>query len=400
MVKYDFDTVVNRNGSNSLKWDTKKYAEKSGFADRFDDDTIPVYSADMDFCCAKPIIEAAKKVADFGIFGYSAVEASDAYYDAVINWNQRKYHRIIQKDWIFYTRGTIEAIGNILSACTSEGDGVIIMQPVYHPFSEVIERKKRVVVNCQLQHDEKGYYTVDYAKLEELSSKPENKALLICNPHNPVGRVWKPEELRKIHEITKKYGMYLISDEVHGDILRKGITFCPVANAVEDQSNIITVTSVSKTFNLAGMHISNVIISDENIQKKYRDVIGFYRCEPSPFEIEMLIAAYNESEEWLDQVNDYIDGNIEWALAFLKENMPKVICRKPEGSYLLWLDFGKCGYSPKEIRKRIRYDANVFTSLGEGFGTEPGECYHRICLPMSRKVVEEVFCRIKNALEK
>lgn len=394
-MNYDFDTVIDRRGSNSSKWDMGEAFLKSGFAPRFDENTISAFTADMDFRCAQPIIDAIKRVADHGIFGYTALTASTDYFDAIINWFDRRYQWKIEKKWIVYTNGTVNAISVAIKAYTQPTDGIIIMRPVYTPFTTCIVNADRKVINCQLMNDGQGYYTIDFDKFEALTKDPNVKAFILCNPHNPVGRVWSVEELTRICEICKENDVLIIADEIHGDLTRQGVTFHPIASIAPTGTPIVTMTAVNKTFNLAGLAITNVVIPDEALRKRYIKTGG--RISITPFSIAALIAAYTECDDWLEQLKAYLDGNTDWVLQFLKERMPGVTCYRPEGTYIMWMDFRKTGYSAEEIRKRIYVDANVFLESGSMFDPDEGDGFERICVPMSRKVLQEAFERIEKA---
>lgn len=397
-MKYDFDTVINRRGTNCVKWDLGEIFVKSGFAERFDENTISAFTADMDFRCAQPIIDAIKEVADHGIFGYTTLADCSAYYDAVINWFESRYGWKIKRDWIVYMNGTVNALKKSIEAFTEKEDGIIIMRPVYFPFTGVIESTGRKVINCQLADDGQGYYTVDFEKFEECAADSGAKAFILCNPHNPVGRVWTKEELNKIIEICSRHQILILADEIHGDLTRKDVTFYPIASLAEDDSQIVTFTAANKTFNLAGLEITNVVISDEELRSAYRKTIG--NVSPSPFAIAALIAAYTKCDDWLEQLKEYLDGNVNWTVQFLKEKMPEVICRCPEGTYIMWMDFRKTGYTADEIRRRIYGEANILLESGKMFDPDEGAGFERICVPMSRQVLWEAFRRIEQAFQK
>lgn len=397
-MKYDFDTIVDRKGTYCVKYDMRQKLIDYGVTTRFDEDTIPAFTADMDFRCAQPIIDAVKRVAEHGIFGYTTLDNCNEYYDAVVNWFSRRYDWKFTSEDITYSRGTISGLKSALKAFTKENDGAIIMRPVYPQFTSATNLTGRTLIDCHLKTDENGYYTVDWKMFEKEAKKPENTAFILCNPHNPVGRVWSKEELKRMSDICKENDVIIISDDVHADLTRKGIKYCPIAVAAPDNENIVTLTAVNKTFNLAGLEISNVIIPNKELCARYREASGF--VVPTPFAIAALIAAYNEGEEWLDQLIDYVDGNIDWALAFMKEKLPEVVCWRPEGTYVLWMDFSKMGFSQEELIKCIYEEANVALESGFKFDPDGSVCYERICVPMSRQVLKEAFYRIEAALHK
>ncbi len=389
-MKYDFDEVIDRRGTYSIKWDSGEQLIRKGLAVRVDDDTIPLFTADMDLACPQPVLEALRRVVDHRIFGYSDCTVVPEYYEAVISWFHRRYGWQIEKDEILYVNGTVEALQIAVEAFTQEGDGIIIQRPVYGPFSGTIDNTHRKLINNQLLVHE-GYYTINCEDLEQKARDPQNKMMFLCSPHNPVGRVWTPEELRKIAGICRKNDVLLVVDEIHGDIIRKDVRFYPMA-AVADTDRMIICTAVNKTFNLAGLQCSNIIIKDPELRETFRAHAG-YRA-PTPFAIAALIAAYQECDDWVGQMNDYIDGNIEWVLDFLKERMPKVKCARPEGTYILWMDFRGYGLTAEEIRDRIYNRANVILEAGSVFDPEYGDGYERVCLGTRRSLIQEAFERI------
>ncbi|MCU6735680.1 MalY/PatB family protein [Diplocloster agilis] len=389
-MKYDFDEVIDRRGTYSIKWDSGEQLIRKGLAVRVDDDTIPLFTADMDLACPQPVLEALRRVVDHRIFGYSDCTVVPEYYEAVISWFHRRYGWQIEKDEILYVNGTVEALQIAVEAFTQEGDGIIIQRPVYGPFSGTIDNTHRKLINNQLLEHE-GYYTINYEDLEQKARDPQNKMMFLCSPHNPVGRVWTPEELRKIACICRKNDVLLVVDEIHGDIIRKDVRFYPMA-AVADTDPMIICTAVNKTFNLAGLQCSNIIIKDPELRETFRAHAG-YRA-PTPFAIAALIAAYQECDDWVGQMNDYIDGNIQWVLDFLKERMPKVKCARPEGTYILWMDFRGYGLPAEEIRDRIYNRANVILEAGSVFDPEYAEGYERVCLGTRRSLIQEAFERI------
>lgn len=396
MMKYNFDEVVNRKNSYSMKWDCGEALIELGMAEQFNEDTIPAFTADMDFRCAKPIGEAFKRVIEHNIYGYTAVLPTEnsQYHKAIIKWFERRNQWTIKPEEITYVNGTVEAIKIAIEAFTKEGEGVLINRPIYTPFTQTILKTGRLVVNSQLlNQDGQGYYTIDFEDFEKKAADPNTKLFILCNPHNPSGRIWSDEDLVNMYEICRKNEVLIVADEIHGDLIRKGNVFKPLVT-VAGTEGVITCTAVNKTFNLAGLHATNVVIQDEKIREIFIAQAG--HILPTPFTVAGVIAAYNESEDWLDQVNAYLDENIEWVLNFLKTNMPKVKCHRPEGTYIMWMDFRAYGLSAAEIRKKIYVDANVILEGGEMFDPDQGAGFERICVPTRRALLEEVFNRIAN----
>ena len=389
-MKYNFDEVIDRRGTFSLKWDGGKLLTQFGLTSRFDEDTIPVFVADMDFACPQPVIEALHKVVDHRMYGYSAHFCEPEYFNALQRWFKTRNDWEINPEEIIYVNGTVEAVRVSIKAFTAEGDGVIIQRPVYGPFTSSILETRRTVVNNQLINHA-GYYTIDFEDFEAKARDPKNKLFILCHPHNPTGRVWTVAELTRLADICRRHGVIIVADEIHGDILRQGQAFHPIAT-VTDASQIVALTAINKTFNTAGLHCSNAIIKNPELRKQYQAALGF--TTPTPFAIAALIAAYNAGSEWLEQVNQYIDGNIDWLLGFLKEKMPMVRCVRPEGTYILWMDFRAYGLTAEEIHERIYTRANVILEGGRLFDPEQGDGFERICVPTRRALLQEAMQRI------
>ncbi|HRW04824.1 MAG TPA: MalY/PatB family protein [Caldilineaceae bacterium] len=386
---YDFDEVIDRRGTHSVKWDAGELLKQFGLTERFDEETIPLFVADMDFACPEPVLAALHERVNTRMFGYSLHSASPDYHEAIQGWFRRRHDWTIDTESIVYSPGTVEALDAMVRAYTETGEGVIIQRPVYAPFTQAIERNGRCVVNNALMNHD-GYYTIDFADLEAKAREPQNKLFILCSPHNPVGRVWTPDELTQMAHICLANDVVLVADEIHGDILRKGQTHYPICTLVDDD-RLISCTAINKTFNVAGLHCSNIIINNEAMRTKFVDALGFKT--PSPFAISALIAAYNHGEEWLAQVNAYIDDNLVYLEQFLQEHMPQVRYRIPEGTYIGWLDFRAYGLSSKEVHERIYQKANVVLEDGEMFGAE-GEGFQRICVPSPRSVLTTALTRI------
>ena len=386
---YNFDEIISRKGTHSVKWEAGELLKQFGITERFDDDTISLFVADMDFPCPQPVIDALHARVDRLMFGYSTHKTSPDYTEAVQGWFQRRHGWEIAEEAIVYSPGTVAAINTAVRAYTEEGDGVIIQRPVYSPFTTAITGNNRVVVNNSLVNND-GYYTIDFDDLEAKARDPRNKLFILCSPHNPVGRVWTPEELIRMAEICLANDVLLISDEIHGDLVRKGVTHYPICTLVDDE-RLIACTATNKTFNMAGLHCSNIIINSGDLREKYMAKLGF--SQPTPFAITALIAAYNEGEEWLAQVNDYIDDNFTFLCDFLTEHMPQVKFRIPEGTYIGWMDFSGYGLSPEEVHDRIYNRANVTLEDGKLFGDE-GLDFQRICIPSPRPMLRQAMERI------
>ena len=393
-MNYNFDEFVNRRGTYSLKWDGADIIKQFGITDRYDEDTIPLFTADMDLPVPQPLIEALHKTVDHRIFGYSVFP--DEYFQAIQHWFSKRHDWKIEKEQIIFSPGTVHALNVAVKAFTNPGDGVIIQRPVYPPFTSAVEGNDRKVVNNALNADDNNYYTVDFEDLENKAKQEDTTMFILCNPHNPTGRVFTEDELVKMADICRRHNVVIVADEIHGDLVRKGQTFLPMAKVVEDNSHIITLTAINKTFNVAGLHCTNAVITDEELRVKFSTEMGFQLS--SPFAIAALISVYNDGDEWLDQLQDYIDGTMQFTQEFLAEHMPKVKTFIPEGTYIMWLDFSGYGISAEEIHDRIYNKANVILEDGTMFGEE-GELYQRICTPSPRPLIKEALERIAKEFE-
>ena len=387
---YDFDKVTQRRGTYALKW-----AGAEMFGPDYNDETIPMMIADMDLPCPEPVVQAMHAVAEHRIYGYSGTAGVKEYPEALCRWFRDRHGWEINPKEVICSHGTFGALTHVALLKTKPGQGVILMNPVYGHFAQDVAKWGREVVFCHLLADENGYYTVDFEKLEALAADPNNTLLILCNPHNPVGRVWTAEELSRIAAICEQNGVFVISDEVHCDHLRAGVRFTPYLTACGDKGKAISLVGINKSFNMAGLSCSNAVIQDEDLRREMLE--NYPMVMPSPFAIAGHIAAYTEGDEWMDQVCAYIDGNIRWALDFFAREMPKVKVGFPEGTYFLWLDFRGYGLSDEEVHKRIYQDANVFLQDGTVHDPEAGHCFQRMCVPCARSVLETACRRIRDA---
>ena len=400
-MTYDFDRPVDRRGTYSMKWDGPSLMESffPGIGE-CEKEPLCVFTADMDFQCAESIREELQKIVDRNLYGYTGLaptaEVCKPYYDAVTGWFKRHYGWEIDPETIVYTPGTVNAVDIAIKTFSKEGEGVLINPPVYGPFAMSIEGAGRKVVRSPLINTG-GYYTVDFAGFEEKAKDPNTKIFILCSPHNPTGRIWTPEELRRMYGICTANGVVVVTDEIHGDLIRKGETFHPMATVV-DGKNLVSCTAANKTFNLADLKTTNVVIRDPEMRAQYSKSLGF--TFPNIFTIAATIGAYNGGQEWLDQVRDYLDGTIDWVLDFVKEKMPRVKIRRPEGTYVLWMDFRGYGLTPDEVNDRILKKAGVVLERGEMFDQELGAGFQRICVPTQRAVIQECFRRMEEVFDK
>jgi cystathionine beta-lyase len=379
---YDFDKIISRHNTNSVKWDIHPEA-------------LPMWVADMDFETAPAVKAAVQRRAEHGIFGY--VHVPDTYYDAVTDWFSRRHHWQMQKEWIIYTTGVVPAISAIIRAMTSPGDSVLIQTPVYNCFFSSIKNNGcRVVENTLIYHD--NTYVIDYDDLERKASDPSVKVMILCNPHNPAGRVWKYEELKHIGDICIRHHVFIIADEIHCELVMHGHEYIPFASiSKEFEKNSATCTSPSKSFNIAGLQIANITIADDSTRRRVDRAININEvCNVNPFGVEALIAAYNESEEWLDQLNEYIFTNYQYLCDFFATNLPHFPVTQLEGTYLVWVNVSALGKSSKAITEELLKEENIWLNEGSMYG-KAGDKFVRINIACPRSTLVEGLKRLKTA---
>lgn len=397
-MKFDFDRHFDRHNTYSGEWDmTDEMLRFYGMGEKMPENAICLSTADMDFECAPCIRTALQKVVDFNSYGYCMLDPSMApdYYNSIISWNKRRHGWEIKADEITYVNGTIEAIKLTLLSLTKPGDGVIITPPVYSPFASVISLVGRKAVKCHLLNNN-GYYTMDWQAFEAAVKNPATTAFLLCSPHNPVGRIWTDEELVRMYDICTANGVLVIADEIHGDLIRKDAEFHPLATLV-DGMNLVVCTGANKTFNIAALHASHTIIKNPEIREKFRTQTGM--ISPSPFVIHAVISAYNEGEEWLDQLRDYLDQNIDFAIDYIHQYLPKVTVYRPQGTYVIWLDFRAYGLTGEELHDRVLNKAGLMLEEGELFDAEEGCGFIRICLATQKSILKEALERLSAQFE-
>jgi cystathionine beta-lyase len=388
-MKYDFDEVIDRTNYHSIKWDELQ----ATFGVK---DVLPMRIADMEFRSPKPVIEAIKKAAEYGIYGYTSRPLS--YYQAIIDWMEKRYNWKIKKGWIAYSPGVVPALSLIIRAFCQPGDKVVIQPPVYYPFFKVIENNGCHIVNNPLKLSNKKYF-MDWEDLERKVDDPRVKLLILCSPHNPVGRVWQKEELIILGEICLKHNIVVVSDEIHADILFKGYKHSPFASISSAFAhNSITCTAPSKTFNLAGLQTSTIIIPNKKYYKIYNNALdGLALEENNVFGLVALEAAYRYGEEWLEQLLSYLNENLEFLMKHFRERIPKIKVIKPEGTYLIWLDCRQLGLNIKDLNNFMIKKAGVALDDGCWFGAE-GKGFMIINIACPRSFLEEGLKRIERAV--
>lgn len=386
-MSYDFDKKLDRRGTNSLKWD---------FANLFfgTNDLLPMWVADMDFQAPEPVIEALRERVEHGIFGYTV--QPESYYQSIINWLDRRHDWKIQKEWLGHAPGVVPAIHTSILAFSRPGERVIVQTPVYYPFfSAVTSTGRRLVLNSLKRSGSR--YEPDFEDLEEkIDSK--TKLLILCNPHNPVGRVWTREELARLGEICLKHGLKIISDEIHSDLIFEGYKHVPIASLSRELANqTLTCIAPSKTFNLAGLGAAAVVASSETMLTQYNNALSSAGLGlANLFGTVALEAAYTNGEQWLDRLLPYIRENFEYMRDFLKANLPEIGVSELEGTYLAWLDFRELGMTLEELKVFLYEKAKVGFEDGSVFGKE-GEGFMRVNLACPRATVKEAMDKLTRA---
>jgi len=391
-LHYDFDKTADRAGSGSVKWSDSIMEGMHGRRG-----LLPLWVADMDFDCAEPIMRAVAQTASSGIFGYTY--RTDDYADAVKGWFLRRHGWRIESDWMVYSPGVVTGINAIIQEFTSPGEKVIIQSPVYHPFAHSIENNGRKVLDNRLVELGGGDYGINFEDLERKASDPLARMILLCSPHNPVGKVWTRAELERLGEICISNGVIVVSDEIHCDLVYEGHAHVPFSSLRKDfEGNCITCTAAGKTFNLAGLQMANLIVSDpEKRDALVRRMEANGIQEPTPFGLKAAIAAYSHGDEWLEQVLSYLQGNIDFMDSFFKENVPEVVFRKPDGTYLAWLDFRALGLGNEGLARMITYEAGLALNHGYIFG-EAGSGFERLNFACSRTTLEKALLGIEKGV--
>ena len=389
-MKYDFDAIVDRHNTNSIKWDfAEEIFKVKGI--------LPMWVADMDFQVPEPVIDAINKVADHGIFGYTGV--TESYYEALVYWMKNHHNWDIEKEWVAFTPGGVPALYMLVRAFTKPGDQVVVQTPVYYPFFSAISSG-----NCEMLDNPlrlvNGFYTMDLADLENKVSN-RTKMIILCSPHNPVGRVWREAELRDLGELCVKNDILVVSDEIHQDIVFDGYKHVPFASiSREFASRSIMVTGASKTFNLAGLQMSSIVIPNSALMRRFSKTVqdcGLFL--PNIFALAATEAAYRHGGPWLEQLIKYLQGNLAFLNSYITKRIPGLKVIQPEGTYLVWLDFRDCGIDPARLGKFVREDAKVALDEGTKFGCKE-DGFERMNIACPRATLVEGLRRIEEAIRK
>ena len=391
LMKYNFDEVIDRKNTDSMKWSASYLEQHFGSAD-----CVPLWVADMDFRTAQPVIDAVTERAGHGIYGYAL--AGDEFYEAVIKWQKRRNGWEVKKEWIVFSPGVVPALWHIVRTFCSPGEKVILQSPVYYPFYKVIEDNGCQVINNRLINNG-GRYEMNFEELERQAEDSSVKMMILCSPHNPVGRVWTKEELRRVSEICFANDVLLVSDEIHSDLVFRPNVHTPAASLSEElMMNTITCMAPSKTFNLAGVQVSDVIVPDRRLRRRLAGSLKSAGVMPNVFGLAAQTAAYNEGEEWLEQLLEYLAGNLDFMENFITSELPEVKSRRPEGTYLAWLDFSGYGFTTEELQNRMKNKAGVALDDGYIFG-DGGEPCQRINFACPRSVLIKAMERLRKGVE-
>lgn len=398
---YDFDQEIDPRGTNSIKWECMPSDNGLIPWDKTDpslgdDRVLPMWVADMDFCSPQPVIDALVDRARHGIYGYAA--PTERYYQAVAGWMARRHGWQIEPDWICTTPGVVPALYVLVRTLVAAGQKVLIQPPVYHPFYSTISNNGgEIVLNPLILED--GRYRMDFDDLAGKLADPNLKLAILCNPHNPIGRVWSASELHRFGDLCAEHDVLVIADEIHGDLILPGETFTPFASLGQDFArNSITCTAPSKTFNLAGLHTSNIIVPDDDLRQRFRQALSASGLPSlNPFGITALEAAYAEGEAWLAQVLGYLSGNVDTLDAYLRERLPAVTLIRPQGTYLAWLDCRGLGLPKDRLKQLMLDEARLLVEEGSIFGPE-GEGFVRVNIACRRVTLVEALDRIATAV--
>lgn len=384
----NFDEIIDRRQSDSVKWATGRVFGS--------EEVLPLWVADMDFRAPEAVIAALKARVEHGVFGYMIHEAG--LYQAVMDWLSRRHAWQVEKEWITFTPGVVPAINLALQAFTQPGDKVILQPPVYHPFFHCVKNNGRQILENPLV-EEDGFYRMDFEDLARQMQDPRARMLILCSPHNPVGRVWRADELERLVTLCLEHNILLISDEIHHDLVFKPHHHTPAAAlSAEAARNTVTLLAPSKTFNLAGLHTSLAVIADENLRRRFENALENVGVgHTTVFGALALQTAYAQGEDWLEQALAYMEGNLDFMQAYLAQHLPQVKMRKPEGTYLAWLDFRGLGLKVEELNERLVKGARVGLNDGSMFGAG-GQGFQRVNVGCPRATLAQALQRMAEEL--
>ncbi len=382
-MRYDFDTVINRRNTNSLKWNVKE-------------NELPMWVADMDFQTAPEIQAALMRRAEHGVFGYSAVP--DEWYEAIAGWWNKRHHFVIENQWLMFVTGVVPAISSAVRKLTTPGENVLVQTPVYNIFFNSIINNGRNVLESPLLYDGEQY-SIDFADLEEKLESPQTTMMILCNPHNPVGKIWNKETLERIGTLCRKHHVIVLSDEIHCDLTAPGREYIPFASVSQDcRENSVTCIAPTKTFNLAGLQTAAIVVPGEALRNKMHRAINTDEvAEPNAFAIQAAVTAFTEGEAWLDDLREYLDGNKKRVAAYLKERLPEVKLVMSEATYLLWLDCWGLAGNARKLACYLREHTGLYLSSGEQYGK--GGCqFLRLNIACPRETLDDGLRRLSDGV--
>ena len=401
-MKYDFDREINRKGTHAAKWNLIQDLDAPSrwhVTDAYfgENRVLPMWVADMDFSAPQPVVDALIRRAQHGIYGYTI--RTNSYDRAVVDWMKRRQGWTVQPEWIVSTPGVVPALNWLVRTFTRPGDQVLIQRSGYYPFFKAIENNGARIVSSSLLLDN-GRYEVDFDDFAKKAADPATRLFILCSPHNPVGRVWTRAELTRIAEICRQQRVLVVADEIHADLVYQGFTFTPLATISEDAAqNTVICTAPSKTFNLAGLHTSNIIIPNPKLRHQFQQTLD--SCGMSkwadPFGMLACETAYREGETWLDQVMVYIESNLDYLHKFVQSHLAGIRVIRPEGTYLVWLDCRELGLHKRDRKRLMVEKARLFLDSGDMFGPE-GNGFERINIACPRSILQEALLRMQRAL--
>lgn len=387
-MRYDFDQVIDRRGTDSIKYNASGRGRP--------EDALPLWVADMDFQAPACILRALEERVAHGIFGYS--ELDEEYFSVIQRWFSRRFGWAVEQEWLVTTPGVVTALHIALRAFTQEGDAVLIQPPVYYPFSQAVKGTGRRLVENQLKLID-GHYEIDFQDFENKIVENQVKLFILCSPHNPVGRVWRREELERMGDLCLRHGVLVLSDEIHQDFAYPGHTHFPFASLKpEYRDRSVICTAPSKTFNIAGLQISNILIPDPQLRARFRrEHSNSGLSQAGAMGIVACRAAYGEGEEWLEQLKTYLEGNLAFVREFLDRRIPQIKLIEPEGTYLLWLDFRALGLEGEALDRFVLHQAKLWLDDGPMFGPG-GQGFQRVNIACPRTTLQKALERLERAI--
>lgn len=390
----NFDEYIERRGTGCVKWDGVAQA----FPGSAPNEVVPMSIADTDYQCPPEVVDAVVQRAQMGVYGY-CLRQTDSLCEAVINWMRKRFQWEINCEWMVFTPGIVTALANVVQALTQPGDGVIIQQPVYHPFKNCVVNNERVVRNNGLLWDG-SRYQMNFEQLEELAAEEQTKMMILCNPHNPIGRVWSREDIEHVCEICARNNVILVSDEIHADLMMKGVKFTAAGPIAQGKgTKFVSCHAPSKTFNVAGLHGSVILIPDADLRAKFNAQMQKNGIPGlNVFAGVAMEAAWTKSEAYIAEEMEYIEANIDYAIEYTRKYTPKITIRKPEGTYLAWVDLNGLGLEPLEAERFFVERAKIGVNTGSSFG-EAGAGFVRVNFACHRSTVDKALEQLRIAYE-